>query len=248
MTREKVSPQRVHESLIKEIEDIRVSRITSGKDKASKPLSFREVTGILPRHSSWKSIKEEMKKLDRKMFNRRGGLFSLINVVVLLLIIIIIGFVIIVFSATWDYGFNTLTESIQGINGNSNSNISYYGGDVVFGNLNIGFQQLEWISYMLIFGLTLGAFIGMFVIKEHPAFFGIYIILVSVVLFISIFISRAYEKIYLSGGVIGSQLKSWGASSWLILNLPEWVTILAFIGAILLFVVFNRDSEQGSIT
>jgi len=58
------SHQRVGEILMKEFDDIRIKRIIKGLDKPTKQISFRAMTDILPKHTSWNKIKEDLINLE----------------------------------------------------------------------------------------------------------------------------------------------------------------------------------------
>jgi len=180
--------------------------------------------------------------------NKNGGLISISRTVALMVTISIVALVVVFISAVWIHGFGEITTALKEIDSpTAATNISYYAGDVVFGNLNLGFQQLTWITYGLIFGSILGMFIGMFTIKEHPGFFVLYSVYSVVAIIFSIFIARTYETLYTESGILGSSLAIFKGSSWILLYLPVWITSLVFIGAILMFVVWNRDPEQGDL-
>jgi len=179
--------------------------------------------------------------------NKKGGLLNIANVISLMVVISIVALIVVFISAVWIYGFGEITTAIKSADSTAESNLSYYGGEVIFGNLNLGFRQLTWITYGLIFGTILGMFIGMFTIREHPGFFAIYSVFSIVAIIFSIFISRTYETLYSEGGILGSSLAIFKGSSWILLYLPIWITSLVFIGGILMFVIWNRDSEQGDI-
>lgn len=240
--------QRVHESFLKEIDEIKLDRVNKGLDPIGKPLSFREVTSALPRHNFWKQIKDDMKKLDRIKFNKRAGISNVIGIGVIFVIILVVGFMVVLMSSLWNTGFSSITSSFQGIESTAETNISYYAGDVVFGNYNVGFSTMSWISYSIIFAMFLGVIIGMFVVRNHPGYFALFIFGSVIFLMTSIFISRTYEDLYNDPGVLGTSLQTtYFTSSWMLIHSPELIAGIAFVGSILMFVMWNRDPEQGGI-
>lgn len=178
--------------------------------------------------------------------NKRGALNEMIGMATLLVVIIVVSLIAVVFSAVIIYGFGIITKATttQQLANNAAANITQYS-ETTFGNINAGIQQLRWISFVLIFGMIVGIFIGNFLVKVHPGYFGLYVLISVAVIVFSIYISNAYEALYLSGGPLGNTLKSFVGTSWLLLYLPAWITVVAFIGAIFLFTGMNRDPEQG---
>lgn len=81
-------------------------------------------------------------------------------------------------------------------------------------------------------------------LKHIRYFFVVYLFIVILSVVFAVIISNVYENLVVSSPM-GSTLKSYTASTFIMLNLPVWVTIIGFIGAILLFASILRDREQG---
>jgi hypothetical protein len=58
------TPTRIDNRFLKEIEDIKLKRITSGKDKLLKPATTPRLTLALTRHPLFPKIKQDVIKAD----------------------------------------------------------------------------------------------------------------------------------------------------------------------------------------
>lgn len=240
---------RVPDNFLKELDKIRNERIKRNID--SRPIERTSLLRKIPEHLWWSKIRDDTILEPSHKFrnkNRKGGFLSMIQMISLIAVICIVAFIVVVISGIWSFGFGQITDAIKSVPSEDNiTNISYYGGEVVFGNINAGFSQLEWFSYMIIFGMFLGFIIGAFVVREHPGYLVIYVLASLVLVVFAIFISRAYNALYDSDSVIGTQLQSYTGASWMMLYLPVWVTVTAIVGAIVMFVIWNRDPDGGMI-
>jgi len=59
-------PQRVGDSFIDKVTKIRIERIKRGMDKPTKSISFHAITEMLPRHTNWAKIEEDLINWDVK--------------------------------------------------------------------------------------------------------------------------------------------------------------------------------------
>ncbi len=176
--------------------------------------------------------------------NRKGGLFDIF-------ILLIVGFVVFLFFAAWVYGFNLLTNQIvdSGIIvdnpfNDGTTNISDIGEDT-FGAVNTGLGSLKWIALVIFIAMIMGIMVSNFLVKAHPAFFIVYVLITIIAVVFSVYISNAYETIVTSANPLGPTLQSFGAMDFIMNNLPIWTTIIGFMGAIFLFMGIIADNEQG---
>lgn len=162
-----------------------------------------------------------------------------------IILVIICAFIVALISYAVSYSSNLFTSAlVQGTPTDSNvTNVSYYAA-LTFGNVNSGISQFRWMSFVIIFGLIMGCMISFFMVRLHPAWSFLYIMVASACWMLSIFISRAYENIYTSGTDFGNGLAGWVGSSWLLLNLPVVVVTMSLLGAIPLFINLVRDRDD----
>ncbi len=152
---------------------------------------------------------------------------------------------IVLIAAVWLNGFGTFAKEIVSIEGTigNDRNISTYT-STTFGNLDIGFQSLRWISLVIIIGMMIGILLSAAMVRVHPSFFILYVMLTVSTIIFSIFISNSYSALLNTVG-LGETLGSFKGSSYILTNLPIWTTVISFIGGIIMFVGISRDSEQG---
>jgi len=157
-----------------------------------------------------------------------------------IIIWIIAGFIILLFLAVYMYGHNQLTEKLLELNIDiGDTNIATIA-DNTFGQVNSGLNSLRWLSFTIIFALAISILISNFLVKAHPVFFIVYFFIVVLAIVFSVFVSNSYEGL-MTNQLIGDTLQSYVGSSFIMLNLPLWVTIIGVFGAIVLFIGIIRD-------
>lgn len=84
---------------------------------------------------------------------------------------------------------------------------------------------------------TVGILAMAFMFRNNHSTWGamLFVICVLLVIVTAIFVSNAYEDVYLSQDEIGEELRSATLASYLIINSPVILTIIAFIAGIILF-------------
>ena len=154
-----------------------------------------------------------------------------------LILLIAVGFMFTLGSAIFVQAFGEVTTTLINIDtpGPGNLNISD-SSEKTFGQTNLAFQQLRWWSFMIMFGMIAGIIISALLVRVHPSFFGLYILLTMVLTVFSIFISRGYEDILLGSNALSGTLQSFVGASFMLQNLPVIVVATSMIGAVLAFV------------
>lgn len=174
--------------------------------------------------------------------NKRGSFFDVI-------LIIVVMFVTVLFFVGFSYGFGLLTSSVTNINSNiPGVNITETSNNT-FGKINNGLPTLRWISLAIFVAMIISIMVSNFLVKTHPVFFILYILIVVVAILFSVPVSNAYEGILNSNSPLVSTLNGYSAMNFIFLNLPIFITIIGIMGAIFLFLGIIYDSQQGgSIT
>lgn len=163
----------------------------------------------------------------------------------LLLIVIVASLMMVLAFGAIDYGFTLFTDTFVNAP-TADSNIARnvtVAAERTFGNYSLGIQQFSWISLLFIVGMIIGIFISSALIKIHPGFYFLYIVFAAVAVYISIPISRAYDRLHNGSGDLAAQLQSYVGTSYIMQHLPETIAIVAFIGAIFLFTRIGDESE-----
>jgi hypothetical protein len=103
---------------------------------------------------------------------------------------------------------------------------------------------LDIVGFCMIFGMVLTIIISNFLVKAHPVFFVGYVFVGILAVVLSIIISNAYSDM-LNDATLGQELMKAKIGTFIMLYLPIWVTIITFLGAILLFAGIMRDEGAG---
>ena len=164
-----------------------------------------------------------------------------------LFIFMIFAFVIVLISVVWVYmgGMmqEQLHESMDGIDlhdtiGNNASQVI----DNTIGDFNLAIASLHWISIFLIAGMILSIFIGSYLVTTKPIFFIPYIFIVIIAIFVSVPMSNSYE-ILTNNEVLAPTFLGFSGANFIMLNLPVWITIIGFVGAIIMFSQLGRRED-----
>ena len=177
------------------------------------------------------------------MLNKRASILDPI-------ILIVIAFVVLLFFAVMMYGMNRLATTagelgtVQiGTNASKTVDLGSIA-DSTFGAVNSGMSALRYIAFLMIFAFAISILVSNFLVKAHPAFFIIHILMTIVSVIFSVFVSNAYESL-MTNAVIGDTLSSFSAGSFIMLNLPVWIAVISIFGGILLFAGIIRTNQQG---
>ena len=213
----------------------------------NKDISMKELTKEMVSVKAFDNVEKEMLSPDRtpwilkdyqpkKKMNRRGSLADI-------LIWLVVCFVVVVFFALWMYAHNIVTQTLIGVSGNPNVNIS---GPAMqtFGAINNSMPMLQTISFGIMVAMAISILISNFLVRAHPVFFVVYFLISAVAVVFSVYLSNAYETL-LSGQAFSDTLVGFGASNIIMANLPIWTTIICLGGAIFLFIGMIRDDGLG---
>lgn len=186
-----------------------------------------------------KMIKPIDFKKFRKQKSRKGAISDLF-------VLMIVAFVFLVFLAVWLYSqdyLNTIFTSIQSPPGSVN--ISAAAASVFTPYDNALLSHADTIALSLIFGLVIGFFVTSFFVKTHPLFFIVYIFVIVIAVIVAAQLSNAYNTLQSTAPIntyINNNLKG---SSFIMANLPVIMTVVGFVGAVLLFANIIREKQQG---
>lgn len=177
--------------------------------------------------------------------NKKGQ--SLLDVIVF----IVFAIIIVVFFGLLIYVFgimNTQMHNIQTPPNNLGINLTDTF-DRSIGNLDAGINTLNLVGFCLIFGMVLTILISSFLVKSHPVFFVGYLFVTVLGIILSIAISNGYQQLITDPNLYAVFTTQNNMGNFIMLYLPIWVTIIGFIGAILLFsgMMSPQDTGQGGL-
>ena len=171
--------------------------------------------------------------------NRKASAFTDLFLIVALL------FVVVLFFAGFMYGFGLVTNQLLDLEiVVLDSNVSTAAEDTFeFANNALG--GLQWLALAIFFGMMIAIMVSNFLVKAHPVFFVLYILITVLAVVLAVPVSNAYETV-LTDGVLSQTLNdSFSGVGFLLLNLPGVIAIIGFAGAIFLFVGITVDRDTG---
>lgn len=169
------------------------------------------------------------------MEKRKGDIVGIIFFIVMMLVVAI---TFLVFS----YIFGATTSAFRGtvLNNDTQTNnaINYmadYGG-----------QSLQKIYVFLFFGLLLATMVSAFLVRTHPVFLVIYILLFFINIFIAIFANNAYSA--MNTGVLASYYASNTMITTIMENIVRITVVANGLSLLLLFGrLFTGQKEVGGL-
>lgn len=169
--------------------------------------------------------------------NKRGAITDLF-------VWIAVSIVMVVFFGAILYGMNLVNDEFNQV-GNVSETINFT--DIsqdTFGQVVSGLDYLKTIAFLIFFFLGMSMLISNFLVKAHPVFYVVYILVLIVAVIFSIFVSNAYESL-LTSNVLSPTFLEFSAMNFVMLNLPVWVCVFGIFGAILLFAGIPREISSG---
>ena len=228
--------QRMSEEFLKECDEIILKRLKTGMDK--KPQSYSRIALAMTRTGEiWDEMKEMIISANFKE-DKRGQADGLIGIIVF----VVLAFVIVMFLGVWGYVSQILTDTLTTIPSSGSVNITDAAVNT-FGAINNALVPgLKILSFVLIFGMVLMIFLTNFLVKKHPLYFFIHVIMTMFAVILSVPISNSYEG-FLTGQVFSSQLQGFTAATFIMRSLPVWVAVIGLIGAMILVINIRRNEE-----
>ena len=173
--------------------------------------------------------------------NKRGGFSDLF-------LFMIFAFVIILISVIWVYIGGVVEDKMQETVGEMDlhDTVGNNASQVVtntIGATNNSFEALHWITVFLIGGMILSIFIGSYLVTTKPIFFIPYLFIVIIAIVVSVPMSNSYEKL-MTDATLSGTFAGFSGASWIMLNLPIWITIIGITGGIIMFSRMGKKEEQ----
>ena len=170
-------------------------------------------------------------KIKSLMKDKKGGFTDL-------LIFMIFAFIIAVVCVIFVYMGNTTRDQLQYTLGNMtdlrdvNDNNASVVIDNTFGTGIQSYNALRWLSVLIIFGMIISIFIGSYLVTTKPVFFIPYIFVLIIAVVVSVPIANSYETL-MGDATLSGTFSQFTGLNFIILNLPIFVTIIGFVGAII---------------
>lgn len=170
--------------------------------------------------------------------NKKAGLTDLFVFIIMAFIIVVIAGIFIYLSTQTE---TKLHETLDPMNTDDVNNTAII--DDTFGNIPTALETLYWLTFLIITAMILSIFIGSYLVTTKPVFIVPYIFLMIIAIICSVGISNAYEQIA-SDPTLTSTFAQFTGSNFILAYLPLWVTIVGFIGAIIMFSRMGSKEES----
>jgi len=107
--------------------------------------------------------------------------------------------------------------------------------DATFGDVNVAYKSLYWISILIIVAMIIAIFMGSYLVTTRPIYFVPYIFIVIIAIIVSVGISNAYQEL-VQTPELAETFAGFIGSNFIMFNLPIWVVVIGFVGGIIMFV------------
>jgi len=169
--------------------------------------------------------------------NKRGGLTDIFVFMIFTFIILLVsGIFIYIGLETGNQLEETLGDKQFG-DKNGSEIISN-----TFADVNSSYGNLYWLSLLIIGGMIMSIFIGSTLVNTRPAFMVAYIFLSAIAIIVSIPMANVYYNL-IQVDDLKDIFANFIGANYIMAYLPLWVTIISFIGAIILFSRMGRSDD-----
>lgn len=179
-----------------------------------------------------------MNMLIKHRMNKRGQFTDLFLFMIVALVILFVSGLFIYMGIRVN---NQLDESLVGNAVSDNVNYTEIK-DQTFGDVNVAYNSLYWLSLFMIFAMVISIFIGSYMVTTRPVFFVPYFFIVIIAVLVSVGISNAYQEVA-TNPVLAETFAGFIGSNFLMFNLPIWMTVIGFVGGIIMFV--KMKTQEG---
>lgn len=170
--------------------------------------------------------------------NKTGGFTDLF-------LFIIVGFVLVLVSGIMIYLSFTVNEKLDENLGQMDFG-DKTGEEIIeesMGKVDTSFQALYWIASFIIVGMILSIFMGSYLVTTRPIFFVPYIFVIVIAIIVSTAVSNAYH-VLIATPEVASIYAGFTGANFIMLNLPIWVTIIGFVGGLIMFLRMGSKEQE----
>jgi hypothetical protein len=171
-----------------------------------------------------------------KLKKDKRGFFGILMVFIILFSILILGFVGVLVASILGYASSVITPEMKNIGMVDNINVSQ-ASTIALRPVESMVNAMPWLvafAYVmaLIFSLV---FASAYKYNPNPAFIGIYLALILLLIVGAIIMSNVYEDLYNGNDEIATRMQDQAIMSYLLIYSPIILTIIAFVTGIYMF-------------
>lgn len=157
--------------------------------------------------------------------NNRRGMFN--DLAVILIIVFVLSFGLFILSFFVNTGVGAILS-------HSEINESAAAAQQ-FQNVVDQTSKYDYMFFMMFVGLIILTLITSWFIGGHPIFMFLYILVGIIMVVIAPALSNTWEDITVSGGAFGTTIAGFPMTNHILLNLPFYIAVIAFIGMVIMF-------------
>lgn len=157
---------------------------------------------------------------------------------------IIIAFVTLFVFAGLYYFHTQVYEGLSSVGSVGNLNVTNITKTVFEPATRDMLNGLNIIAFIILAGGAFSILVHNFLVREHPAWFIVYILITILAVIVSAYISNEYMDL-LSNEIIGDTLSGFTMGNFIIQYLPYWSAVIGILGGVFLFIGALRDGELG---
>ena len=179
----------------------------------------------------------------RKPMNKKGAI-GIIIFFAIVLIILVLGFIATIAWSVLDIASDEITPIMEGLGMVGDTNVSQ-AAEFSFGVADTIVQSIPWLIALAYIMALIFTLVFVFVVgySPHPAFMGLYFMLMVLLILGCIVMSNMYQDIYTGTDEIATRLQEQTTTSFLILHSPFIMAMIVIIGGVLMFT--RQSSSEG---
>lgn len=175
--------------------------------------------------------------------NNKGQISNLLLIVLIMMVVIVGSIVLAIGTGVLTFVGDTVNDVTSGLGIIGDTNMSHVS-DISIGVVNNGIQMLKWGSGILLFLSFILIFMLASYIRINPNGFMIvlYFFMVIAMIFSAIYITNTYDSFLDGSDSIALELREQTMINFLMTFLPHIITIIAFIGGVIMFTGMGDES------
>jgi hypothetical protein len=178
------------------------------------------------------------------MMNKKGQVESIFMLGLVILVFIVLAGLVALGSGILTFTSSTINEVTSGLGVQGYTNLSHVS-DATIGTANNTIQMLKWGSGVILFFAIVGIMMFAVTIRLNPNGFtiGLYLLMALIFVFTSIFMSNIYGEFLAGTDEIALELRSMVLSNFILNFLPHIMTVITFIGGMIIFSGLNEETN-----
>lgn len=174
--------------------------------------------------------------------NRKGNFLDLAVLMIFFFIIIVVILSVYFISGRIGTEMHRVLDNITLTEGDSTNYSDIISNSV--DSTHTSFGIFKWLSIVLFIGFAIVLWLSAWMVNTHPVFMIIYIIGLVATIILSVGLSNVYQMMS-ENAQLTATLGEFSMLGILMVYLPLWISVVGFIGLIIMFVRFKKGGDSG---